>query len=146
MKHLASGQYRAVACGRPCCFPRSRLLYDSNKQLHIAYFTDSLTIPGDYSINHIVWDMQTQSEISRDTVMDIDNCRTLGMALGQGGLVAIAYQGGTVRAGGSEQQSDVMVSVLQAGSWAEYTGGIGFVERNPVFQDGLAGEVRVYRP
>ncbi len=120
--------------------PQVKAAVDSNKQLHIAFFTDSLTIPGDYSINHIVWDMGTQSEISRDTVIDIDNCRTLGMALGQGGLVAIAYQGGTVRAGGSEQQSDAMVSVLQSGSWAEYTGGIGFVERNPVFQDGLAGK------
>jgi hypothetical protein len=120
--------------------PQVKAAVDSNKQLHIAYFTNSLTIPDNYTVNHILWDMGTQGEISRDTVIDIDNCRTLGMVLGQGSLAAIAYQGGTVRAGGSEQQSDAMVSVLQGGSWAEYTGGIGFVERNPVFQDGLAGK------
>jgi hypothetical protein len=36
-------------------------------------------------------------------------------------------------------QSDAMVSVRDGAFWSEHTAGIGFVERNPVFQDGLAG-------
>jgi hypothetical protein len=80
------------------------------------------------------------SEISHEAVIDIDNCRTLGLALGADDNPIIAYQGGAVREGGSEQQSDVMASILQNDVWNEYTGGIGFVARNPIFTDGLAGK------
>jgi hypothetical protein len=113
---------------------------DSNDQIHIAYFTDSQSIAGDYTVNHIIWDMETSSEISHESVIDIDNCRTLSLALGPDNIPNVAYQGGAVREGGSEQQSDVMVSQMQDSTWSEYTGGIGFVERNPIFTDGLAGK------
>jgi hypothetical protein len=113
---------------------------DSNNQLHIAYFTDSQNTVGDYTVNHILWDMASLSEISQEPVIDVDNCRALSLALGSDNIPIVAYQGGAVREGGSEQQSDIMVSLIQGGTWTEYTGGIGFVERNPIFQDGLAGK------
>jgi hypothetical protein len=113
---------------------------DGNDQLHIAYFTDSLNTAGDYTVNHILWDMESQSEISHESVIDVDNCNTLSLALGPDNIPIVAYQGGVVREGGSEQQSDVMVSIMQNTIWTEYTGGIGFVARNPIFTDGLAGK------
>jgi hypothetical protein len=113
---------------------------DSNDQLHIAYFTDSQNTTGDYTVNHLIWDMESLSEISHESVIDVDNCRTLSLALGSDNIPVVAYQGGAVREGGSEQQSDVMVSLMQGSTWTEYTGGIGFVERNPIFTDGLAGK------
>jgi len=107
--------------------------------VHIAYFTDSVNVSGDYTINHVLWDTTSSTELSHTEVLDVDNCRTLDLAL-SGSMPVVAYQGGQVRAGGSEQQSDAMISILNSGTWTEYTGGIGFVERNPVFEDGLAGK------
>ena len=120
--------------------PNVKTKLAGNNQLHIVYFTDSQETAGDYTINHSLWDMEAESRISHESVVDVDNCRTLSLAIGQDNIPIVAYQGGAVREGGSEQQSDVMVSVMQDGTWTEYTGGIGFVERNPVFQDGLAGK------
>jgi hypothetical protein len=120
--------------------PNVKVKTDDNNQLHVVYFTDSTNIAGNYTINHILWDMESLSEISHESVIDVDNCRTLNLALGPDNVPIVAYQGGAVREGGSEQQSDVMVSLLQGSTWTEYTGGIGFVERNPIFTDGLAGK------
>jgi len=120
--------------------PNVRVKTDDNNQLHVVYFTDSTNTAGNYTINHILWDMESLSEISHESVIDVDNCRTLSLALGPDNVPIVAYQGGAVREGGSEQQSDVMVSLLQGSTWTEYTGGIGFVERNPIFTDGLAGK------
>jgi hypothetical protein len=125
--------------GSGLLLPNVRAIPDGNNQLHVVYFTDGQEASS-YTINHILWDMDSHSEISQEAVIDIDNCRTLDLSLSQGDLPVVAYQGGTVRAGGSEQQSDVMFSILQNDVWTEYTGGIGFVERNPVFEDGLAGK------
>lgn len=120
--------------------PNVKAVPDGNGRVHVAYFTDSVVSDGDYTVNHVLWDIPTGSEVSRDSIVDIDNCRTLALSLGPDGSPVAAYQGGTIRAGGSEQQSDVMVSIFRNDAWTEYTGGIGFVERNPVFEDGLAGK------
>lgn len=120
--------------------PQVRAAADISGRLHIAYFTDSLTTPGSYTLNHVLWDLGTQAEISSEPVVDIDNCRTLELDIDGNHDPVVAYQGGAVREGGSEQQSDVMFSLFTDSIWSEYTAGIGFVERNPVFTDGLAGK------
>ncbi|HOS97041.1 MAG TPA: hypothetical protein PLU54_05250 [Deltaproteobacteria bacterium] len=120
--------------------PQVKAVHDGTGMLHISYFDDSTYTDGHYTLHHVAWDMVAEAEVSREQVVDVDNCRTLAAALDPDGMPLVAYQGGQVRAGGSEQQSDVMVSVLQGSTWREYTGGIGFVERNPVFEDGLAGK------
>jgi hypothetical protein len=120
--------------------PQVKAVYDGSGGLHIAYFTDSLTLPGHYTLNHVLWDLGTQTEIAAEPVVDIDNCRALALAVDRSHDPVVAYQGGSVREGGSEQQSDVMFSLLKNDIWTEYTGGIGFVQRNPVFTDGLAGK------
>ena len=118
--------------------PQVKAVHDGTGMLHISYFDDSTYTDGHYTLHHVAWDMVAEAEVSREQVVDVDNCRTLAAALDPDGMPLVAYQGGQVRAGGSEQQSDVMVSVLQGSTWREYTGGIGFVERNPVFEDGRA--------
>jgi len=120
--------------------PQVKAVPDGTSHLHIAYFTDSLTTPGRYTVNHVLWDLSAQTELAGETVVDIDNCRTLALALDGSNDPVAVYQGGTVREGGSEQQSDVMLSVLKGNTWSEYTAGIGYVQRNPVFTDGLAGK------
>jgi len=73
-------------------------------------------------------------------IVDIDNCRAMGLTLGTGKTPVVVYQGGQIRECGAEQQSDVMMNIGSANTWTEVTAGIGYVERNPVFQDGLAGQ------
>ena len=120
--------------------PHVKAMADSNDQAHIVYFSDSEENESLYDINYVVWDSVTQTQSDPVSVVEIDNCRTLGLYLDEGGDPVVAYQGGTVRECGSEQQSDVMISVGEEDVWSEFTGGIGFVERNPVFEDGLAGK------
>jgi hypothetical protein len=120
--------------------PHVKAMAGGNDKVHIVYFHDSEENDSAYTINHIVWDCVTQAQSDQDAVIEVDNCRTLGLCLSDGGDPVVAYQGGTVRECGSEQQSDVMISVEKGDEWSEYTGGIGFVERNPVFEDGLAGK------
>ncbi|MGC9324277.1 MAG: hypothetical protein ACP5G0_05945 [Desulfomonilia bacterium] len=113
---------------------------DSVHQAHVVFFTDSSETSGQYSLNHLIVDLDTYTVVSRNTVVEVDNCRTLSLTIGDGDVPVVAYQGGEIRQGGSEQQSDVMFSIFTNGLWDEYTGGIGYVERNPVFEDGLAGK------
>ncbi len=129
-----------VVTGGGMLIPQVKAAVGTGNTVHFAYFTDSDTTPGDFTVNHVLWSLTSRSEVSHSEVMDIDNCRTLDLAVASGNAPVVAYQGGEVRAGGSEQQSDVMISVFSGNAWHEYTGGIGFVERNPVFTDGLAGK------
>ncbi|HOO46249.1 MAG TPA: hypothetical protein PLM29_08470, partial [Deltaproteobacteria bacterium] len=120
--------------------PNVKAVQDDASLIHVAWFSDSTVTDGGYTIEHIVWNPSIQDQVSHSSVIDLDNCRTLGLALIQGEAPVVAYQGGEIREGGSEQQSDVMISIYGSGSWTEYTAGIGFVGRNPVFEDGLAGK------
>jgi hypothetical protein len=120
--------------------PQVKAVMGSGDRIHFAYFTDSETTDGYFTVNHLLWDSGTGDELSHEEVVDVDNCRTLDLVTGPDGAPVVAYQGGEIREGGSEQQSDVMISVFSDNAWHEYTGGIGFVERNPIFTDGLAGK------
>ncbi len=104
-----------------------------------AFYTSSAETSGRYILNHLVFDLENLRADVPTPVVEIDNCRTIGFDLSASGEPVIAYQGGNIRECGSEQQSDVMMSIGQNGAWNESTAGIGYVARNPVFQDGLAG-------
>jgi hypothetical protein len=71
-------------------------------------------------------------------VTTVDNSLNLDLALSNTGVPVLVYQGGEYRECGAEQ-SDVMISLSENGSWNEYLAAIGFVHRNPVLTDGLAG-------
>lgn len=125
--------------------PRISASVDSNNQVHIAYFESN--VPQDseedtiYNINYVVWNMETLSGNDEESAIEVDNCSGLGFALDFSGFPVVAYQGGTVRECGQELQSDAMFSIREGDQWQEYLGGIGEIDedRNPVFQDGLAG-------
>lgn len=125
--------------------PRVKAARDAQGTVHLAYFQDDDNTAAAYQIQYLVLDNPTgtlrtlSSSPEPEPVTSIDNCAALSLALGQDNLPVISYRGGTVRECGREQQSDAMLSLKAAGGWGEYTGAVGIVERNPVFQDGLAG-------
>lgn len=119
--------------------PNVKTRPDGSGDAQIAYFVDSDSTDGHYVLEHLLFDLDTLTAATPVSVVEIDNCRALGFDVTASGQPVLAYQGGTVRECGSEQQSDVMLSMNNGGQWNAYTAGIGYVARNPVFQDGLAG-------
>jgi len=110
--------------------------------IHLVYFDDENMPPGQYNIQLLSWaSAQTfpNEVLMPTTIAAIDNCKTLALAMNTDGTPGIAYQGGNVKDCGGEEQADAMITLAHNNSWSEYTAAIGFVERNPVFQDGLAG-------
>jgi hypothetical protein len=119
--------------------PNIQTAYDGESTIHMAYFTDSRNTHSGFTVNHASFTLPDMAEGTPGEVIDIDNCRTLGLTLGTGKAPVVVYQGGQIRECGAEQQSDVMMNTGSVNAWTETTAGIGYVERNPVFQDGLAG-------
>lgn len=110
-----------------------------NNDVHMVSFNESSEEDLNYVVNYRVLDAADFSERQNSSLIEIDNCRTIGFALDSESAPVVSYQGGEIRECGSEQQSDAMFSIMEGSGWSEYTGGIGYVERNPVFQDGLSG-------
>ena len=106
--------------------------------MHFFYFQGESA--DSFALTHLVADDTTFVSLDEQMAAVTDNCLTLGVSATPANGFVAAYQGGTIRECGSEQQSDAMVSVFQNHAWSEYTAGIGYVARNPVFQDGLAGK------
>ncbi len=122
--------------------PEVKAVTDSGGKVHVTFFTDTQGSSGSYDVHYLVRDMQAdlaQTVSQSESIVSIDNSRTLDLALDHNNVPVIVYQGGEVRECGSEQQSDAMLSIRGNGLWQEYTGATGIVERNPVFTDGLAG-------
>ncbi|MFV1951902.1 MAG: hypothetical protein ACC630_08130, partial [Nitrospinota bacterium] len=122
--------------------PRVTAVVDSNEYAHIFYFDKNGKNDTPYGINYLVWDIKTSSLLSvsePESVIEVDNCSALSLALDTDNSPVVAYQGGIFRECGPEKQSDVMLSVKENEAWAEYTGATGIVKRNPVLPDGLAG-------
>ena len=118
-----------------------KVMADSSDRLHVVHYGDSGDDAYPYAIEHSVWDLSfRQLEPLAETmvVTTVDNSLTLDLALGKDGTPVLVYQGGEFRECGAEQ-SDVMISLEENGSWYEYLAAIGFVHRNPVLTDGLAG-------
>ena len=118
-----------------------KVMADSSDRLHVVHYGGSGDDDYPYAIEHSVWDLSfRQLEPLAETVVvaAVDNSLTLDLALSNDGAPVLVYQGGQFRECGAEQ-SDVMISLSENGSWNEYLGAIGFVHRNPVLTDGLAG-------
>jgi len=118
-----------------------KVMADSSDRLHVVHYADSGDDAYPYAIEHSVWDLSfRQLEPLAETVVvtTLDNSLTVDLALSNDGNPVIVYQGGEFRECGAEQ-SDVMIGLAENGSWQEYLAAIGFVHRNPVLTDGLAG-------
>ena len=122
--------------------PRIKAYAVGDEMVRLVYFDDQNTVSGQYDIRSILWPMDGSllpQDVTPARIATIDNCSTLDLAVDANGRPAVFYQGGEVKDCGGEQQADAMISLIENDNWVEYTGGIGFVERNPVFADGLAG-------
>jgi len=111
-------------------------------KVYLTWFDDENALPGHYNLQVLTWSMdgfQPAEGEALTKIVTTDNCKSLTMAMDVDENPAVAYQGGEVKACGGEEQADAMLSLLEHDAWVEHTGAIGFVERNPVFQDGLAG-------
>jgi hypothetical protein len=118
-----------------------KVMADSSDRLHVVHYGDSGDDTYPYAIEHSVWDLSfRQLEPLAETVVvtTLDNSLTVDLALSNDGNPVIVYQGGEFRECGAEQ-SDVMIGLTENGTWQEYLAAIGFVHRNPVLTDGLAG-------
>ena len=115
-----------------------KVIADESDRMHVVHYARS----GDeFAIEYGSWDLsfrQLEVLAAPQIVASVDNSATLGFALDSGATPVVVYQGGEFRECGAEQ-SDVMISLAENGSWREYLGAIGFVHRNPVLSDGLAG-------
>ena len=122
--------------------PHTKAFISADGMIHLTYFDDENMGPGQYNIQLLSW-LSTQTSFpdppEPTPIATIDNCKTLALAMNTDGTPAVAYQGGAVKDCGGEEQADAMITLSHNDIWSEYTGAIGFVERNPVFQDGLAG-------
>ena len=115
---------------------------DPSGRLHTVYYTNSGDSAYPYALEHQIWDVsdgQLQLLSGPDMIIEIDNNQDLGLAVDNSGTPVVAYQGGNVRECGGDDQSDVMINLKNDGQWQESLGAMGFVERNPVLTDGLAG-------
>ena len=122
--------------------PHVRAIPGGDDTLSVAYFEPHESLSGVFRVNYLTWQSdasETAGSPIPDSVVDLDNTRTLSLALDSIDQPVVAYQGGLVKDCGGEDQADAMFSTGQDGTWQEYTGGIGFVARNPVITDGLAG-------
>jgi hypothetical protein len=118
-----------------------KVVADSSDQLHVVHYGASGDDGYPFSIEYSKWDLsfrQLEPIAETQVVVNVDNSLTLDFSLGSDGTPVVVYQGGNFRECGAEQ-SDVMISISENGTWEEYLGAIGFVHRNPVLTDGLAG-------
>ncbi len=115
-----------------------RVIADETDRMHVVHYAKD----GDeFAIEYGSWDLsfrQLEVLAATQVIATVDNSATLGFALDNAGTPIVVYQGGEFRECGAEQ-SDVMISLAESGGWSEYLGAIGFVHRNPVLTDGLAG-------
>ncbi|MBA3027350.1 MAG: hypothetical protein FP814_12640 [Desulfobacterium sp.] len=122
--------------------PRIQAFQEDEDQMGLLYFEDAQSGGGEYDLKKIVFQSagaQAGAVMVDEHIVTIDNCKTLATARNVNGDYIVAYQGGEVKDCGGEEQADAMFSMESNGTWEEYTGAIGEVERNPVFHDGLAG-------
>lgn len=125
--------------------PDVRAAIGTSGDAQIAYFQSNVPLdPEDditYTIYHLVWDMEALTGRDEESVIQVDNCMGLGFTLDANDVPVVAYQGGALRECGPPRQGDAMFSIMESDDWEEYLGAMGEVDqdRNPVFQDGLAG-------
>lgn len=128
--------------------PNVRAVQGSNGRIHIIYFSNAASVDGNlmYTLNYLIWIPELELLLQQnpkpqsplDEVEGLDNSNPASLVLDNQDTPIIAYQGGNIREMGEEEQSDVMISLIEDVEWAEYTGAIGYLEHSS-YNDGLAG-------
>ncbi len=117
--------------------------------VHIAYYGSAAAPDGTpiHRLNYLIWNPATQAMTTHvvenrpgPTGYDgFDRCDQFDLAL-DGTTPVFIYPTYEIHPTMLQAEADIMVNLFDGASWNEATGAIGFVERNPVFQDGHATE------
>lgn len=116
-----------------------------NRQVHIAYYSAVEASPDTWyqQLNYLVWNPSTGGTTTRvvenrpapNGVPGFDRCDQFDLALDISTPVLI-YPTYEINSVLQQVEADIMVNTYEVGTWNETTGAVGFVERNPVYQDG----------
>jgi hypothetical protein len=121
---------------------------DSDGNVHIAAYSAVADGEGGYyhQINYLVWSPE-DGLISREVLENqaapsgndgFDQCDQFDFTLDADGLPVFIYPTEEVHEELAYREADIMINFGGGGLWTEYTGGIGYVARNPVYIDGHA--------
>ncbi len=122
----------------------------STGSIHIAYYNaysgdDAATY---HRLHHLVWDPGSQ-HLTRNIVDNrpapsgvngFDRCDQFDFALDADNTPIFIYPTYEVNPVLQQVEADIMVNLYESGHWYETTGAVGYVDRNPVYQDGHAAE------
>ncbi len=122
---------------------------DRSGNVHFAWYNAVAEVesPLYHRLHHLVWDPDTDG-MSRNVVsnrpapsgMDgFDRCDQFDMHL-DGDTPFLIYPTYEINEVLQQVEADIMVNRYEGGTWQESTGAVGFVDRNPVYQDGHASE------
>ena len=118
--------------------------------VHFAWYNavDDSAPNGYHQLHHLVWntssgslDLHVVANRPAPSGADgFDRCDQFDMALDDQDTPVLIYPAYEVNEVLQQVEADIMINLLASGTWQETTGAIGFVDRNPVYQDGHATE------
>jgi hypothetical protein len=125
--------------------PFVRARQSTDKKVHIAWYNAAAEQGGAeyHQLHHLVWNPSTD-DTSRNVVanrpaptgvLGFDRCDQFDMAL-DGNTPILIYPTYEINDVLQQVEADIMVNVNEGGVWQEAMGSVGFVDRNPVYQDG----------
>ena len=116
-----------------------------NRDVHFAWYNANSIPEGPsfHQINHLVWNPVThvvsQSVVANrpapSGVNGFDRCDQFDMRL-DGDTPILIYPTYETDDFLQQVEADIAVNVYESNGWQESTGAVGFVDRNPVYQDG----------
>ena len=129
-------------------FVTARQASDGN--VHIAYYTAVIESEETqyHQLDHLVWNPGDQSMV-RNAIENrpapsgmngFDQCDQFDFALDTVNTPIFIYPTYEINGYLQQKEADIMVNLFEGGQWYETTGAVGFVDRNPVYQDGHASE------
>lgn len=117
----------------------------ANGNVHFAYYNAVAGVDDTnyFQLNHLVWNPETNNRRTRvvdnrpapSNVDGFDNCEQFDMAV-DGNTPILIYPTYEIDTVLQQLEADIMVNAYESRSWNENTGAVGFVPRNPVYQDG----------
>lgn len=122
----------------------------SDGNVHIAYY--GAVIESEdvqyQQINHLVWNpgnagsthQVVQNRPAPSGVAGFDRCEQFDFALDADNTPIFIYPAYEINTYLQQAEADIMVNIYQGGQWNEATGAVGYVDRNPVYQDGQTTE------
>jgi hypothetical protein len=117
-----------------------------NGNIHIAYYRAVIESEDvQYQqLNYLVWNPGNHSlagdivenRAAPSGVNGFDQCDQFDFALDASGQPIFIYPTYEINTYLQQKEADIMINLREAGTWFETTGAVGFVNRNPVYQDG----------